>query len=262
MFISSFFSQIFLLFLKKGIKMEELLLKAKKLIEQSKYLVAFTGAGISVESGIPPFRGPNGIWNKYDPQILDIDYYKKNPSSIIEIRKMFFDVTDNAKPNKAHEILAEFEEQGKLKSIITQNIDNLHYKAGSKNVIEFHGNTRDVICTKCGFKQKVKDIDFSVEKLVCPQCGGLVKPDFVFFGEAIPTDAYNNSFSEAQKSDVFLIIGTTGVIVPASLIPIMAKENGAKIIEINVEASDFTHKITDIFLQGKASEILEQISCS
>lgn len=239
--------------------MEELILKAQKLIEQSKYLVAFTGAGISVESGIPSFRGPNGIWNKYDPQILDIDHYKNNPSSIMQIREMFFDVVDNAKPNRAHEILAKFEEQGKLKSIITQNIDNLHYKAGNKNVIEFHGNTRDLICTKCENKQKVEDTDFSNNPLICSKCGGLMKPDFVFFGEPIPSEAYNKSFSEAQKADIFLIIGTTGVVVPASLIPYSSKKSGATIIEINIEPSDFTNKITDVFLQGKASEILEKL---
>ncbi|MEA3450387.1 MAG: NAD-dependent deacylase [Bacteroidota bacterium] len=242
--------------------MNDLLLEAKRLVEKSKHLIAFTGAGISVESGVPPFRGPNGIWDKYDPIILDLDYYKKNPEIITKLKKMFYEFTENAEPNEAHLKLAELEKKGLLKTVITQNIDNLHFKARSENVIEFHGNTRDIVCLKCGFKQRVSDIEFPVEFLKCPKCNGLMKPDFVFFGEQIPPDAYIKSFEEAEEADVVLIIGTTGLIVPASTIPHIAKKNGAKIIEINVEASEYTNSVTDIFLQGKASEVMKQIVSS
>jgi NAD-dependent deacetylase len=234
--------------------------EAKEIITNSKHLIAFTGAGISVESGVPPFRGKNGIWNKYDPEILDINFFKQHPKeSWREIVKMFFEVIDLAKPNAAHYALADMEKTGLLKVIITQNIDNLHYEAGNRNIIEYHGNTRDLICLNCGEKQKVSKTDLSNLPPRCEKCGGILKPDFIFFGEPIPTLAYNRSNEEAQKADVVLVVGTTGVIMPASLIPRYAKDNGAKIIEINTEETAYTQSITDIFLRGKATEILPKL---
>ncbi len=235
--------------------------KAAELIANSHFLTAFTGAGISVESGIPPFRGENGIWNKYDPKIFDIDYYVKNPSAALELRQVFYDVIQTAKPNDAHLALAELEKMGLLRAIITQNIDNLHFEAGNKNVIEFHGNTRYFVCMQCGRKYKVEQVKIEPGKApVCPECGGLLKPDFVFFGEPIPSDAYQKSFELAQKTDVMLVIGTTGIVYPAAMIPITAKQNGAKIIEVNLEPSAYTQEgITDIFLQGKATEVMRNL---
>ncbi len=234
---------------------------AARLIKNAKHLTAFTGAGISAESGIPTFRGKEGIWNKYDPIILDIDYFKSNPEKAYPlIKEMFYEIIDKAQPNKAHKILGQWEREGILKAIITQNIDNLHQKAGNKNVIEFHGNTRDLVCMNCGEKFSVNSIDFEQNPVICPKCGGLLKPDFVFFGEPIPADAYKQSVFHTLASDVYLVIGTTGIIMPASLLPYEAKKNGAKIIEINTEPSEYTEKITDIFLQGKATEILDKLN--
>ena len=234
--------------------------QAADLIKKASHLVAFTGAGISAESNIPTFRGKGGIWDKYDPIILDIDYFIKNPKKAYpSIKDMFYKVIDKAEPNKAHYVLAEWERRGILKSIITQNIDNLHQKAGNKEVIEFHGNTRDFVCMSCGQRIPVKEVDISQNPIVCPSCGGLLKPDFVFFGEPIPEKAYAESINQSLKADVYLIIGTTGIIMPASMLPYQAKENGAKIIEINVAPSEFTDKITDIFLQGKATEVLSKL---
>ncbi len=235
--------------------------QAAKLIANSNFLTAFTGAGISVESGIPPFRGENGIWNKYDPEIFDIDYYVKNPSAALELRQVFYDVIKTAKPNKAHLALAELEKMELLRAVITQNIDNLHFEAGNKNVIEFHGNTRYFVCMQCGRKYKVEEVKIEPDKTpTCPKCGGLLKPDFVFFGEPIPAEAYQKSLELAQKSDVMLVIGTTGIVYPAAMIPTLAKQNGAKIIEVNLEPSAYTQEgITDIFLQGKATEVMDSL---
>ncbi len=232
--------------------------QAAEVIASSKFLTAFTGAGISVESGIPPFRGPNGVWNKYDPIIFDIEYYKQNPSAALELRQVFYDVIEKAKPNAAHLALAELEKLGLLRAVITQNIDNLHFLAGNREVIEFHGNTRYFVCMNCGTKYKVEDVVIEPNKApVCKKCGGLLKPDFVFFGEPIPADAYTKSFDYARKSDVMLVIGTTGLVYPASMVPLAAKENGAKIIEVNLEPSTYTNEgVTDIFLQGKATEVM------
>jgi len=233
---------------------------AAEIIKNAQHLVAFTGAGISAESGIPTFRGKGGIWDKYDPIILDIDYFKQNPEKAWpHIKDMFYNVIDKAQPNPAHFVLANWEKQNLLKAIITQNIDNLHQKAGNKNVIEFHGNTRDLVCMKCGKITPVKQADMTQNPVTCPHCGGLLKPDFVFFGEPIPPKAYEQSLRHTNQADVYLVIGTTGIIMPASLLPYEAHKNGATIIEINVTPSNYTEQITDIFLQGKASEVLQNL---
>jgi NAD-dependent deacetylase len=239
---------------------QENILKAAQTIKNAQHLVAFTGAGISAESGIPTFRGKGGIWDQYDPIILDIDYFTKHPGKAWpHIKDMFYNVIDKARPNAAHKVLADWERKGLLKSIITQNIDNLHQKAGSQKVIEYHGNTRDLVCLNCGAVVPVKEADMSQNSVTCPKCGGLLKPDFVFFGEPIPPQAAEASLLETQQADVYLIIGTTGIIMPASLLPYEAKKKGAKIIEINVVPSNYTNTITDIFLQGKAGEMLPKL---
>ena len=241
--------------------------QAVELIQNSKYTTAFTGAGISVESGIPPFRGDDGLWAQYDPIILDLDYYHKNANeSWPIIKKLFFDFFGNAKPNTAHFALAELEKHSLLKNIITQNIDNLHQEAGSKIVYEFHGNSVQFVCTLCNTIHKRNSIELTDNPPIChnKNCNGLLKPDFIFFGEGIPQQAYQRSINAANNAEVFIVIGTTGEIMPASEIPYLAKQNGAKIIEINIEESNFTSEITDVFIKQKASivmrEILERIN--
>ncbi len=235
--------------------------KAAELLKSSKHIVAFTGAGISVESGIPPFRGRNGLWSKYNPVFLDLDYFNRNPADSWRlIRKIFYDFIGKAKPNPAHFILGEWEKIGFLKAVITQNIDNLHQEGGSKNVLEFHGTSKKLTCVKCGEKYKVTDIDLNELPPLCKQCGGLLKPDFVFFGEPIPENVLTLSINESKICDLMIVIGTSGQIMPASQIPYIAKENGAKILEINIKKSTFTYSITDIFLKGKASELLRKIN--
>jgi len=239
---------------------ENLYRLASEWISKSRYLVVFTGAGISVESGIPPFRGENGLWSKYDPIFLDTNYFLAHPKkSWSLIKEIFYDFFGKATPNEAHYTLAEMEKNGYIKSIITQNIDNLHQKAGSKNVIEFHGTSRRLTCLDCN--HNYNSIEFIKESPpYCPKCNGLLKPDFVFFGEPIPQDTYNKSIIETSLADLFILIGTTGEIMPASTIPFIAKENGAKFIEINIEISKYTNSIVDIFLKGKASYVLKKLN--
>ncbi len=235
--------------------------EAKNIIKESNYLVAFTGAGISVESGIPPFRGENGIWNKYDPEIFDLEYFYNNPKQSWEmIKNVFLKKINQTKPNKAHYWLAELEKKGVLKSIITQNIDNLHHKAGSSDVIEFHGNSRNLVCLNCKSVVTVEQTNLEKIPPKCKKCNSVLKPDFIFFGEQIPTDAFRQSIDAVEKADVLLVIGTTGMVIPASQLPYEAHKNGAKIIEINIEKSAYTNTITDIFLRGKASEVLPKLS--
>ena len=234
--------------------------KVANIISKANNLVAFTGAGISVESGIPPFRGDDGLWAKYNPIILDLDFYKNNSEkSWPIIKELFFDFFGDAEPNAAHKGLAKLEKIGVLKSIITQNIDNLHQEAGNVEVYEFHGNSVQFVCIECGEVHQRKDIELIEEPPICSKCGGLLKPDFIFFGEGIPEEAMQKSVLAAQTADVFLIIGTTGEIMPASQLPNLAKQNNATIIEINIEKSKFTDTITDIFIQEKATKAVSQI---
>jgi len=239
---------------------EDKVAEAVSLLKKSKFTTAYTGAGISVESGIPSFRGAGGLWEKYDPEMLEIGHFRANPTEAwVVIKEIFYDFFGKAKPNKAHLVLAEMERKGLLSRTITQNIDNLHQEAGCRHVYEFHGNSKQLVCLTCLKTYKVGEISLDHLPPTCRQCGGLLKPDFVFFGEAIPQKAIAAAYEAAAISDIFLIIGTTGEVMPANQIPFMAKENGVTIIEINPEASNYTGRITDLFLQGKAGEVMEKI---
>jgi NAD-dependent deacetylase len=231
--------------------------KAVNVLKEAEYVIAFTGAGISVESGIPPFRGKNGIWSKYDPQVLDLEYFHSNPlDSWKVIREIFYDFFGNAIPNDAHKVLGRMEQSGLLKCVITQNIDNLHQAGGSNRVYEFHGNSQRMQCTACSHSFPSTEVDFEKLPVTCSFCGGLVKPGFIFFGEAIPSDAYAGSVEAARQADVCLIIGSLGEVMPAAMVPWEARRKGAVIIEINPKPSNFTGPLTDIHLVADASEAL------
>jgi NAD-dependent deacetylase len=235
--------------------------EAVNLIRKSKYMVAFTGAGVSVESGIPPFRGVGGLWNTTHPVFLEIDYFKKKPlKSWAKIKEIFYDKLGDAEPNKAHEALAKMEKRSFLESVITQNIDHLHQKAGSKYVYELHGTYRQLVCTECGSEYDLSFADLNFLPPTCFVCKGILKPDMVFFNEPIPYFAKKRSFDEARKSDLLLIIGTNAEVLPAAEIPQIAKKTGAKIIEINIKPSPFTNTVTDIFIEAPATEAMEEIS--
>ncbi len=241
--------------------MELLLKEVVKIIKESQFTIAFTGAGISVESGIPPFRGEHGLWNKYNPEVLDLGYYLNNADKCwYYIREIFYDFFVEAKPNEAHKVLARMEQNGLLNAVITQNIDNLHFEAGNTVVHEFHGNSKKLKCLKCGRKYDAGEFDFQKIPPRCVDDDEVLKPDFIFFGEGIPPDAYSNSFEAAEKAEVCLIIGSTGEVTPASYVPRTAKQSGATIIEINPEESMFTHQITDIHLKGKAAEVMTSLA--
>lgn len=240
--------------------MDAVIERAIRAIKRSRYTIVFTGAGISVESGIPPFRGENGIWNKYDPKVLELDYFITNPARCwISIREIFYDFFAVSKPNDAHFMLARMEKNGLLNAVITQNIDNLHQEAGSHTVREFHGNSKQLVCMKCGKKYPVRDFDLRHIPPLCKQDGAVLKPDFVFFGEGIPEKACSDSFADAGKAEVCLVVGSTGEVIPAAYVPRMAKQHGATIIEINPVESSFTDEITDIWLKGRAGGVLMQV---
>ncbi|MGA2478974.1 MAG: Sir2 family NAD-dependent protein deacetylase [Spirochaetia bacterium] len=230
------------------------LASAASLIRAAGYLTAFTGAGISVESGIPPFRGPGGLWGKYDPRTLELDYFLSHPEKAWPvIREIFYDNFGRARPNRAHEVLAAWETRGLLRTLVTQNIDNLHFTAGSRNIVEFHGNSRQLLCLGCGQRVEASPSLLAHLPPLC-RCGGMYKPDFIFFGEGIPPQAHARSQEAASRTDVMLVVGSTGEVFPAALVPRWAADAGAKIIEVNPEPSAFTETLADICIPLKAGE--------
>ncbi len=239
--------------------MESMYRQLAQMIVSSKYLIALTGAGISVESGIPAFRGAQGLWSKYDPmEYAHIDAFLTNPKKVWTMMKELEAIFHEAKPNPAHKALAQLENQGYLKCIITQNVDNLHQDAGTKEVIEYHGNGRRLVCLSCGMKYKISEISLDILPPIC-NCSGILKPDVVFFGEPIPEDARTRAEREARLCDLMLVVGTSAAVVPASYLPVMARNHGATIVEINTEKTSLTGSIAAHSIQEPASLVLASI---
>lgn len=229
-----------------------------ELLRRCQAAAALTGAGISVESGIPSFRGARGLWSRYDPmEYAHIGAFLSNPAKVWRLLLELDAVIRQARPNPTHYALAELERMGKLKGIITQNVDNLHQAAGSRNVIEFHGNARRFVCLRCRRAFDPAALDFSQVPLYC-SCGGLIKPDIVFFGEEIPPAANRAAFDLAEACDLMLVIGTSAAVMPANYLPHTAKNHGAVIVEINLEATELTRRVTDYLIEGAASQILSE----
>lgn len=233
---------------------------AAEVLRSARCVMAFTGAGISVESGIPPFRGPGGVWSKYDPDKFEKQYFKRHPDEVWPLLKeIFYDMLGKAKPNAAHFALAELERSGKLAGIVTQNIDSLHQAAGSEVVHEYHGSTRKMQCMQCRISFRSEHISLDKLPPPCPVCGGLLKPDFVFFGEGIPSDVHREATELAKQSDVCLVVGTGGTVMPAGRIPYIVKNRGGMVIEINLYDSDYSYTTSDYYLQGKAGTRLPEL---
>lgn len=172
------------------------------------------------------------------------------------LKEIFYDFVGGAQPNAAHHALAWLEATGRLSAVITQNIDDLHREAGSRRIFELHGNIGRLLCLRCGENFPREGMDLEQLPPLCGSCGGLLKPALTFFGEALPTVAYDGAVAEAEAADVLLVVGTTGEVMPAALIPYIAKTHGAQIIEINVGPSRLTELLTDVFLAGKAAEVM------
>lgn len=232
-----------------------------RLIRDRKNIVAFTGAGISVESGIPAFRGAQGLWEKYDPaEYADIGAFSRHPAKVWgmlrEMTRLIFD----ARPSPAHVALAALEKAGFLNAVVTQNVDGLHQRAGNTNVIEYHGNSRYLVCLKCGARTP-----FTEEALAampypaCEECHEPLKPDGVFFGEQIPSSAVERAHDAIRTCAIMMIVGTSGVVYPAAEVPLLAAARGAAVVEINVEPTQFTRSVTKYLLEGGASQVLPEI---
>ncbi len=240
--------------------MQKLIRRAAEALAASKKAAALTGAGISIESGIPPFRGKGGLWEKIDPmEYATIDAFLRDPAKVWTVLvKEMKAVVDAARPNAAHHGLARLESMGILKTIITQNVDGLHQAAGSSDVIEFHGNFAWQRCMACGGRLETARVDMSRVPPRCA-CGGIYRPDCVFFGEMIPPGDLTRSRRVAAECDLMLVVGTSALVQPAALMPVIAKEGGATVIEINPETTPLSRTVSDVVVTGRAGEVIARI---
>jgi NAD-dependent protein deacetylase/lipoamidase len=219
-------------------------------------VVAFTGAGVSAESGVPTFRGDEGIWKKFNAEELaSMTAFMKNPELVWQWYAHRKKIISDTQPNPGHYALAKMEMLFTSFAVITQNIDNLHFRAGSKTVHELHGNIERSYCVKCGTPFGGHDIPTSAGAALCPKCDGLIRPDVVWFGELLPEEEWSKAVRAAESADVFLSIGTSGVVYPAASIPSIARRNGAFVVEINPEPTPLTDHV-DAFIKGQSGLVL------
>ncbi|WP_027182982.1 SIR2 family NAD-dependent protein deacylase [Desulfovibrio inopinatus] len=244
--------------------MNSSLQSALQLLEASSHAIAFTGAGISVASGIPDFRSPGGVWERHDPmEVATTRALKSNPEGVWRFLLEAFSLTTKAQPNRAHTALARMEHAGVLHGIITQNIDALHMRAGSRNVVEYHGTMARCVCMGCGqtFNEPEKIVfskGFTIP-WICDQCGGLVRPEIVFFGESIPLDALEKSGQLAREADLVMVIGTSGNVAPANTIPYEIKSRGGKVIVINPQETSYAG-MADVTIRQPAETALPELA--
>ncbi len=234
---------------------------SKKLIEkirQSKKVVVLTGAGISAESGVPTFRGEEGLWKKYKPEELaSFDAFMRNPELVWEWYVFRKELIDKVQPNPGHDALFRMEQLYPEFTLITQNVDGLHRKAGNQNILELHGNIMRSRCANCGIKSDRVEIKSDGELPRCV-CGGLMRPDVVWFGEMLPEEILYKAFKATENCELFCTIGTSAVVQPAASLPVTAKEYGAFVVEINTESTIISHRV-DESLIGPSGEILPKL---
>jgi len=228
-----------------------------KKLKSARAIVFFSGAGISAESGIPIFRGKDGIWNKLRPEELaNFNAFMRNPQLVWKWYNYRKSIVQESKPNPGHLAIVEMEKYFEKVIVITQNVDNLHRRAGSKTIYELHGNIERNFCAKCK-KHYDGELDFEDGIPKCT-CGGLIRPDVVWFGEFLPADQFQLSEKAARNCDVFFIVGTSAVVYPAASLVQVAKSNGAYLVEVNIEETEAS-SIVDVSLFGESGKILPQI---
>ncbi len=240
--------------------------KVADLIINAKKVVVFTGAGVSTESGIPDFRSPGGLWEKYDPDDFTYQKFISNADSRRKQWQAFRErfLTGGAKPNPAHHAIAELDRLGKLDCVITQNVDGLHREAGvpAGKVFELHGNMQSVVCLNCGqrypFAQIKTRLDEGEEIPDCEACHGILKPDVVLFGESLPEEVLKEATSRSYDCDLFIVIGSTLIIYPAAYMPMYAVDAGAKLVIINLSSTPMDQQAT-VLIRAKAGEAMAKI---
>ena len=243
--------------------MDPRLQQAADLWRASRHVVALSGAGVSVPSGIPDFRSPGGLWSRFDPaEVASADALQRNPLAVWEFLLDALRLFSAAAPNPAHLAMARLEEAGLLEAIITQNIDGLHEQAGSRQVIEFHGNCRRFYCDGCRREYpagRAAVLEKSELPWLCGHCGRVIRPDFVFFGEAIPPAAMLATRALIARADLVVIVGTSGDVAPANVIPREAKHRGGRVLEINLGPTSYGN-LADVRLDMPAQHCLPRLA--
>lgn len=232
--------------------MENKIKQLAKWLEESNYTIAFTGAGMSTESGIPDFRSKDGLWKQADPmEMASVRSLKTNYDKFHEFYKMRQKNLLGAKPHKGYEILARWEEKGLLESIVTQNVDDFHLAAGNKNVYRIHGTINEFRCSQCSLPIEE---NYFTDKLPCHNCGGNIRPNVVLFGESLPEQEFQASIEEMKKASLVIVIGTSLTVFPVSQLPDLTK---GKKVYINREIPQ--NNSFDLTFQGSAGELLQKI---
>ena len=240
--------------------------KVANLIVEAQRVVVFSGAGISTESGIPDFRSPGGIWERFDPDDFTYQKFVREPEAIRKQWQMMREggITIKAEPNPAHYAVAELDRLGKLDCVITQNVDNLHQKAGvpDDKMLELHGNMRWATCLNCGkhypFEQVKARLDEGKEIPDCEVCHGILKPDVVFFGEPLPQNVLEEATRRSNNCDLFIVIGSTLVVYPAAYMPMYAVDSKVKLVIINLSPTPMDRQ-ANILIRAKAGETMAKV---
>ncbi len=227
----------------------------------SSYVVVLTGAGMSAESGIPTFRGRDGLWRKVDPEKFTIRYFMEHPYEWWQLAVRLAEPFLKARPSRAHRILARLEKGGLVRVVITQNIDGLHQRAGSRNVIELHGSLDKLECPICHREYPARRFLRKVRRGIipaCEVCGAILKPSAVLFGEPIPRDAFDRALEHSRKADLFLVLGSSLAVEPAALLPELAKESGAMLAIINLDPTPLDSK-ANLVINRRIGEVLAKL---
>jgi NAD-dependent deacetylase len=238
--------------------------RARQLLQEATFVVAFTGAGISAESGIPTYRDcDDALWRQYDPaQFAEINAFMRDSSLYWRFfQDVRYAAISAARPNPGHRALAILEQEGRLKAIITQNIDGLHQEAGSREVIELHGNTRRIRCLACGAAFAMDAVFEQLKRELpppCRSCGGMLKPEVVFFGEALPERALARAADLVGRCDLLIAVGSSLVVYPAAALPVEAKRRGAALIIVNKTPTPHDRD-ADVVLRLAAGEVLPRL---
>lgn len=228
-------------------------------LSNAQSVCVLTGAGVSAESGVPTFRGAEGLWSKFKPEELaNFNAFIRNPALVWEWYSYRKKVIKEVQPNPAHYALVELEQRIPNFTLVTQNVDGLHRRAGSKRILELHGNIERSYCIDCRASADDILLDESQEPPRCKHCGGLLRPDVVWFGEMLPAGVFEQALGAARRCDVFLCLGTSAVVYPAASLPFEALEQGAYVVEINQEYTDLSSRVQEAIL-GKAGIILPQL---
>jgi NAD-dependent deacetylase len=230
-------------------------------LRRASRVAVFTGAGMSAESGVPTFRGDDGIWKKFKPEELaSMSAFMKNPDMVWEWYQARRNIIGKVLPNPGHHAVAAMEPLFPEFTVITQNIDNLHRRAGSRNIVELHGNIDRNYCMKCGTPYAGDALPDTGRVPRCTRtgCPGLIRPDVVWFGEMLPEDEWERALRATLSAEVFFSVGTSGVVHPAASLPLTARHQGAWLVEINPEETVLTPS-ADLFIRGASGEILPAI---